>query len=709
MITVNIPAVSYAIGAVAFAVLTLLLLTAWRGRLQGGLLVSASAVTALWCAAVAFYAVYREPPFSALQLLEVLRNAAWALFLLKILGLTRTQTQVPSRGVRVLAVVIFGLCAGLAGIILVNRYSTAILEVASATAYVAVFGHVLLSVAGLVLVEQIYRNTPSDQRWAIKFLCIGVGGLFVYDFYMYADGLLFKQLDGAIWSARGVIVAMVVPLIAVSASRNPQWSLHVFVSRHVVFHTAALLGAGVYLLVMAAAGYYIKAYGGTWGGVAQVAFLFGAVMLLGLLLQSGHLRSRFKVFVAKHFFHNRYDYREEWLRFTQTLSTVERGADLKPTIVRAIANIVESPGGILFQRTEGGDFEPTVGVNVDRSAAHWMAADDPLLVFLQEREWVVFMDEYQEDAENYDGLVLPEWLAAYPRAWVIVPLMQGDMLVGFIVLMRSATRGKLNWEDSDLLKTVGRQAASYLMLWQATDALAESRQFEAFNRLSAYVVHDLKNLVAQLDLVVDNARRHLHKPGFIEDALKTVESASTKMNRLLGQLRKGRAEAGAVRSVNLGNVLEDVVASRSASAPAPVLETCPHELRVSADRDRLSAVIEHLVQNAQEATPPDGHVTVRVSGEDGWALIEVEDDGTGMDADFVTERLFKPFDTTKGNAGMGVGVYESREFVNALGGEITVESTPRRGTLFRVKLPVMAAPARTKPEPERKDSRETAR
>ena len=175
----------------------------------------------------------------------------------------------------------------------------------------------LLAVAGLVLVEQIYRNTPLDQRWAIKFLCIGVGGLFVYDFYLYANGLLFKQLDGAIWSARGAVFAMVVPLIAVSASRNPQWSLQVFVSRHVVFHTAALLGAGVYLLAMAAAGYYIRAYGGSWGGIAQAVFLFGAMVLLALLIQSGQLRSRVRVFLGKHFFKNRYDYREEWLRFTQ--------------------------------------------------------------------------------------------------------------------------------------------------------------------------------------------------------------------------------------------------------------------------------------------------------------------------------------------------------------------------------------------------------
>ena len=151
-------------------------------------------------------------------------------------------------------------------------------------------------------------------------------------------------------------------------------------------------------------------------------------------------------------------------------------------------------------------------------------------------------------------------------------------------------------------------------------------------------------------------------------------------------------------------MLAEVIAARSTSSPQPLLEACAQELRISADRDRLSAVIEHLVQNAQEATPPDGGVRVRMRGDGDWALVEIEDDGCGMDAGFIAERLFKPFDTTKGNAGMGVGVYESREFVHALGGEITVESAPRHGTLFRVKLPVMVASAGAEKDSEPREA-----
>ena len=201
---------------------------------------------------------------------------------------------------------------------------------------------------------------------------------------------------------------------------------------------------------------------------------------------------------------------------------------------------MESPGGMLWMRRDSGDFhlaacyatQPPEGGNPV------VSGDDSLPAFLQSTGWVVYLDEYRRDPAHYDELQLPDWLAAQRGAWVVLPLIQADELTGFLLLLRSQTKGALDWEDSDLLKTVGRQAASYLALVQLTEALTDARQFEAFNRLSAYVVHDLKNLVAQLSLVVTNSKRHMDKPGFIEDALATVENATLKMNRLLAQLRK---------------------------------------------------------------------------------------------------------------------------------------------------------------------------
>ncbi|MDQ2694639.1 MAG: PEP-CTERM system histidine kinase PrsK, partial [Pseudomonadota bacterium] len=560
---------------------------------------------------------------------------------------------------------------------------------------IRILGHVFLAVCGLALIEQLFRNTRPDQRWATKFLYLGLGTLFAYDFYLYADALLFKRIDEQVWYARGLVNTMVVPLIAVSAARNPQWSLAVFVSRRIVIHTASIFGAGLYLLIMAGAGYYIRTYGGTWGPAVQVAFLSGAGLLLIILLFSGQLRATLKVFLTKHFFSYKFDYREEWLKLISTLSNAQLGNSLRERVILAVAEILDSPGGMLWTRADNGGFYLAASVNMGEQEQRTLAADSSMVRFLESREWVLDLDEYESEPEVYAGLDLPDWLWKIRRAWIVVPLMHVDnQLQGFIVLARSRAERQINWEDRDLLKTAGRQMASYIALVNATEALLDARQFEAFNRLSAYVVHDLKNVAAQLSLVVSNAARHKHNPAFIDDAIRTVENATARMNRMLDQLRKGASSSAEIRVFSLAEAIQDVVRRRQERQPPPVLVEADSRLRLRANRDRFTAVLEHLVQNAQEATPADGKVLIRAyQAADHKTVIEIADTGCGMDEQFLRERLFRPFTTTKGNAGMGIGVYESREFVQALGGEIDVVSKAGVGTTFFLHLPAVEAQA----------------
>ncbi len=269
--------------------------------------------------------------------------------------------------------------------------------------------------------------------------------------------------------------------------------------------------------------------------------------------------------------------------------------------------------------------------------------------------------------------------------------MLHDDLMGFAVLSRSPLRRRLNWEDHDLLKTAGRHAASHLAQFETAQQLADARQFEACNRLSAFVVHDLKNLVAQLSLLVANAAKHMHKPGFMEDAVRTVDHSVAKMNKLLAQLRSGVVVSDGQAPASLAVMLDEVVRGKSARKPVPVLELDAEDVLVRADRERFMMVLGHVVQNAQDATPPEGHVQLRYRRDGEAALIEVVDDGCGMDEGFVRERLFRPFDTTKGAAGMGIGAYEARETVRGMGGEVEVESVPGAGTTFRIRLPVVGS------------------
>jgi putative PEP-CTERM system histidine kinase len=519
-----------------------------------------------------------------------------------------------------------------------------------------------------------------------------VGGLFAYDFFMYAQALLFKQLDISLWSARGAVYALVAPLIGISVSRNPQWSLSVFISRKLVFHTATLLAAGCYLLLMAAAGYYIKAYGGEWGGFLQVVFLFGAAVVLLALLFSGQMRARLMVFLGKHFFQHRYDYREQWLNFTNALSSCKQEALPHECVVRAIADVVDSPGGLLWLRRKDGRLEQVSHWGVSGAENESIEGDNVVVHYLEERAWVVNLDEYQADPELYTPLVLPDWVVELPHAWLLVPLLDQGRLLGIVVLMQPRASVPFNWELRDLLRTAASQAASHLAQLEAVEALAEARQFEGFHRLSAFVLHDIKNLIAQQSLLVGTAARHKHKPEFIDDAIEIMEHSVAKMQRLMQMLRTGVSNGRSVRA-NLVTVVRDAVENCAAGRPVPRYECDVDEIWLTLDRDRMTSVIENLIQNAQDATPEDGAVTVSLARNDDRLVVMISDNGCGMDAAFVRERLFRPFDTTKGDTGMGIGAYECREFVHSLNGELQIESEPGKGTSVRIVLPVVAAMA----------------
>ena len=673
-------AVGYGLAALAYLGLSGLIISSWKRR-HGRLLVLATGLSTIWGVLSALAALGWMPPGLGLAS-EVGRNGAWLGLMLYILHLRLppgATLPAPLRLIRALSsMLVIGLLAG--SLMPVIAPSQPVMP-----QWAGNLGLLLLTVLGLVLVEQVFRSTRPEDRWAIKFLCLGLGGLFVYDFYLYANAMLFSAMDAQTWAARGYVVAMVAPLIAVSAARNPEWAAPVGLSRSMVFHTASLLGAGVYLLLMAGAGYYLRLFGGEWGDVVQTVFLFAAAMLLVLLMFSGTLRARLRVFLSKHFYSYRYDYREQWLNFTRTLTEGQPGEQMCERAVEALARLLESPGGALwmregqagYQRTSHWNWTGIQGTEPDGS---------PFIQWLTEKQWVLDLDEMKTRRDLYGDLDAPVWIRQADDAWLVVPLMLHEELLGFVVLKHSLGNVSFNWEVSDLLKVAARQAAAHLAQMRASNQLIVARQFESFNRTTTFVIHDLKNLIAQLSLLLANAEKHKHNPEFQADMLETVENAVARMNKVLTQLRRGGDDAR-TQSVALADILKEAVASKQAFKLRPQLELPPTGLQVRAERERLTRAIGHLLQNALEATPPGGQVTLRGFEEPGKAIIEIIDTGSGMDDTFIRTRLFQPFDSTKG-AGMGIGAYECRETLRAMGGSIEVDSTPGSGTRFRLTLPL---------------------
>ena len=680
-------ALSYGLAALLFFGLLGVIATRWRGRFGGAFLVAVVLFSAIWAAILAFASLYPQiAPVRAVALVDNLRSLLWFTLLWRLLTRREDAESTDAPIAPVLRKLFVGTWVAVIGLHLAAFIHQLVTGQPGLQTTLFISTGFALALASLVMVEQLFRNSATEVRWTIKFFCLAVGGIFAYDIYLFASGFLFLRLDGDLWDARGAVNALAVPLLALSISRSGRLKRKQFVSRRVVFYTSALRGVGLYRILMAAGGFAVRAYGGTWGAFAQILFLSGALFVLAIVLFSGQARARVKVFLTKHFLDYRYDYREEWLDLTRALTATDEETPLTALSIDAVAGLLDSPGGALWLRDEG-QYALREVHNLALASQQPIAAESAFTRFLGEREWIIDLTELEREPQLYDDLERPAWLQAIEDAWVVVPLKQGDNLLGFIVLARALAMRELTFEDHDLLKTVGRQIAGHLALDQSVQLLAETRQFQAYNRLTAFIMHDLKNLIAQQSLVVMNAARHKDKPEFIDDAIATVDNSVKRMNHLLEQLRRGGNQRGAQTS-RVGEVCRDVVARNSQRKPLPELKIEAEGLRVAAPTETLTMVLGHLVRNAQEATPADGSVMVIVGRDGENAMISIRDTGSGMSEEFVRQRLFRPFDTTKGTKGMGIGVYQARDFMRSMGGQLTVTSAPGEGSTFVAPLPL---------------------
>ncbi len=674
----------YFTAALGFGALAVLLASRWRGRLTGHWLLLALGLQVVWAlAAAAFHWQQAVASGWLYGMFEAGRYLGWLLLLRELWQPLLQAEGAAVNWYRHLLNALLGLTVSLL-VVTVTPLGTTLLDAGVPLPLHQLVMLVVVLGCG-VLTEQLYRRTRPDQRWAIKFLCLGLAVVFVYDFYLYADALLFRSIDVDIEAARGFVHAAAAPLLAIAVARNPRWSVDLFISRGIILRSVSVLAAGGYLLLMAAVGFYIRSTNADFGAALRMVFFALALIALLVVAISGQVRAKLKVLINKHFFNYQYDYREEWLRLNRTLAGGEGGGRLHERAIRSLADIVDSPGGMLWLCEDNNRCE---------FVEHWCMApgkefdarpDAALQHYLQSTGWVIELPEYRDHPDRYDGLLLPSWWVQSAKNWLILPLLHGERLTGVMLLAAPRVARTVNWEVRDLLKTAANQVASYLALYQTTLALVDARQFEAFNRISAFVVHDLKNVAAQLQLVVSNADRHRHNPAFIDDAIQTVGNAAGKMQRMLAALRKGSVEAAATTAVAIDDVIAEAVRLCSDRQPAPTIGPTSGEW-VRAERERLGAVLQHLIQNAQEACSPEGEVYLTVVSEPNDVTVKIRDNGCGMSPEFIRERLFRPFDTTKGNAGMGIGVYQARETVRSFGGELTATSSLGQGAEFTLRL-----------------------
>jgi len=659
------------------------LLLAWRDRRRAeglrwpwltlGLAASLSAVWAWWSISVEVDAFERLEP--ELLLLDGARQLAWMAWFFTVLGLGRSTVTfwAPLRWILALGVPVAGLIYAAAALRWIDR------EAQAAAPWYAGLG---LAVLGLVLLEQLYRNVVEDHRWNVKPLCLGLATMYGFDLYLFAQAVLLQQHDVQASALRPVVHALGLPLMLVGTFRGQGLTGRFGLSRDAAFHSVALLLAGGYLMLAAAIGYWLRFTGGEWGIALQLLLLVAAVLLLGMILMSGAMRARLRVWLSKHFLRYRYDYRQEWLRFTAALADPATAGDPGGAVLRALAPLVESRGGGLW-RSDGHAHVQVAQWNFDRRGSS-EPLESAFVQALASRPWIIDLESERREANT--GSSVPKWLLDDREAWLVIPLLAGGQLQGWVVLLQPRTAFPLNWEVLDLLRTAASQAAGFLAMLQASDQLMEARKFEAFNRMSAFVVHDLKNIVTQLSLMVRNAERHGDNPEFRRDMMETVDNALDKMRQLMTQLREGHRPSGLTSGVSLQPIAQRLQVAAAQRGRRLELEIA-EPLATRGHEERVERVIGHAVQNAFDASQEHQTVQLSLDRFGSYARLAVRDSGCGMSAEFIRERLFKPFQTTKAQ-GMGIGAYESLQYVQELGGKMDVQSEPGQGSCVTFLLPL---------------------
>lgn len=671
----------HALLAVLFGSLSLWLIARQAEGKESQAFAIACALTALWGLATAMGG------YGGLSglVFEHARDAGWLWFMYQLWRLDE------GRGRTSAAATVYASIAGVIGASLIVSILPGAMgaepHVIETARVVSTVLRMVMAAGALVLLHNLYLAAPRVARDALRLPLIGLAAYWVYELNLFAMVQLTRDWHSELFALRGLAMSLLAPLFALGARQSANWQVKL--SRRMTFQSLGLAAIGGYLAVMVLVVSLFDIVGGDTARIAKVAFVFMSSVAALAILPSQKFRAWMHVKLAKHLFQHRYDYRSEWMRFTATIGRPGDDAEpLEARIVKAIADITQSPGGLLLVP------DPS-GALLSRARWNWQLDDPPAIAaghevtdFFAKSGRVIELDAIRGESgsASEDARYVPEWIVADQLAWVIVPLVHFDRLAGLVVLCRPVLSRSLDWEDFDLLKVAGSQVASYLSEAHGQEVLAEAMRFEEFNRRFAFIMHDIKNLVSQLGLVTRNAEKHIGNPDFQADLIATLKSSTDRMNGLLARLSQhNNARSLPTQLVSPYAIAENIAAARRATHP--VVLAGDNGLLVSVDPARLEQAMGHLVQNAIEASAPHEPVTVSISRQGGQVAIEVIDTGCGMSAEFMREKLFKPFVSTKAG-GFGIGAFEARGLISGIGGQLDVVSREGKGSRFTILLPM---------------------
>lgn len=652
-----------------------------RTRPDRGANIAACFTATVWCALAAAFG----SGHNFAQLSETARNIALIAIIFRLFAADgRDESLKPIRPVAI-ALILVQLFQPV--LLLIRARAGFVPEVTSLTFEVSAILNMLVAIGALVLLHNLYAGAAAASRPLLRWSGIALAGIFAYDLNLYTMAYLLGERPLVLVGARGIFMGGCAALLAFGAGSAGR-SLQFRPSRAVTFQTLSLLVISSYLLVMVLVTRSLTLMGGEYARASQIVFLVLGIILAAVWIPSKRVRGWLRVTATKHLFQHRYDYREEWLRFTRTVGRgTSGGPSFHERAIKAVADITDSPAGLLLVANDDSQLELTARWNWATLDVPAIAGERDLADVLEKHSYILDLGEVREGIEHHGELQhVPAWLAKAGDAWAMVPLIHFDRLIGAIVLARPRIERSLDWEDFDLLRVVGQQLASYLSEQAGQQALMDASRFDEFNRRMAFVMHDIKNLASQMSLLSSNAQKHADNPAFRADMLVTLKNSSDKLTTLLARLgRYGNGPVQEVKAIDLAALAKAI--KRRFSSVHPVSIASSELVEVFGDPESLEQALVHLVQNAIDASEPDSPVVLSVVLRGLNGAIEIIDAGHGMSPDFVRTNLFKPFVSSK-DGGFGIGAFEAREIIRAMEGRLSVESREGAGTRFTVLLPI---------------------
>lgn len=669
---------SHLIAAALYAALALHQLRRWHGDARHRPLVTAFAAMAAWSLFLGLLTPYAAPT----QLAESARNLAFLAFMYGIMREAEAEDgQRAVKAVYAAVAAAVGVQIAVGGVMAQFRdLPPAFAELVSASQLLGL----IIAAGALILVHNLYGQAAPGSRPALRLPMIALAAMWAFDLHL--NTVAYFTAGSDLGASRGLFFVLLAPLFALGLRGGPSWKIQL--SRAATFQSVSLIAILFYLVAMMALARFATALGGEWGRMSELGLIALMSAAALLILPSGKARAWLRVFLAKHVFEHRYDYRREWRRFTDTVGRQRAdGTALEERIIKGLADIAEAPAGMLLLVDPHYRLTP---------AARWNSALDlplcgegaeSLLRFVEQQSHVLDFTGLHGGMlhQGAESIAVPAWLAGLDTAWAGVPLIHSGRLIALVILDQPSFRRPLDWEDLDLFRTVGIQAASYLAEAKSQQALADARRFDEFNRRFAFILHDIKNLVSQLSLVTRNAERHADNPEFRADMIATLQSSVRKMNDLLLRLSPDAARPSEPpRATAIAPLLEGIAKAKRRAHP--VIVNGDTSLAALVDPGALEQALIHLVQNAIDASPAESPVAIACFESGGDVAIEIADAGPGMSSEFIATQLFQPFASTK-TTGFGIGAYEARALIQTMGGRLEVESAEGHGSCFTLFLP----------------------